>query len=719
MKIKVSRHIFGSIRGYTTLAKSKDLSPEETANLEILSFGQTNELSYLDSLQKNPAYISRPLHAEKWAITRVFKGKPDEHNRITLLFISAVITIDNWLYSLKCDVNKLLYYPGLWQWNGEEKLEPIEITFESKREIPGPEIRNKVLSLLGAVEKYTIEENTAIVVRASDYDAKVLRWLNMVLPLSSKRTFSCVARSLNDGLPVALISMARDGSFGNSRRKTVNWTLTSVVDDCPYADSLAEFWQAQDHPPWQFIDSCKSFLTGMREELEPLPQKRLARERVLFTKVEVPKTRQKTYFSRKLKVTLFTCAVIVGLATVITVELMHFKTKRKVRSLIETKIREAHSFVVENASNKFFTKDEHARPEIIKEGRRLQNELEKNKDLPELAEDVVLKTQLNAGISELKDWYNVTQTENQRHNVLEGLFRQTNQLKLNVPPYPTKETISRVVRLKKSIKANIEKAKYLAQNSRPRQNSFEEGVSSWYGQMKIFLLKKKREVTTAISGLPKKPPFFSSKEQYGDYERLMRILEKLRKDETWRNALSSPIEDDQEIAKGMSTDLDNTLANCNERIRKMLGFEKKAETLFGEAVRILGNLKITDDAIDNFDGLKDVQSHLDKVAELWPDKPNLEDKNKEANDRFKTNKKKILARWKEDKEVIDNLNNAVKEVTADELIKEYKEVKTLLEGATLEILTDDDIQRLKAFDGKLSKRSSISKQKKQESNQNE
>jgi len=709
MKINISRHIFGSIRGYTTLAKSRDLSPEEISNLEILSFGQTNESSYLDSLQKNPAYISRPFHPGKWAVTRVFKGKTDEHNRITLLFMSAVITIDDWLYSLKCDVNKLLYYPGLWQWNGEEKLEPIEITVESKREIPDPEIRNKVLSLLGAVEKYTVEENTTIVVRASDYDAKILRWLNMILPLSSKRTFSCVARSLNDGLPIALISMASDGSFGNSRRRTVNWTLTSVVDDCPYADSLAEFWQALGHPPWQFIDSCKSFLTDMREELVPLLQKRLARERVLFTKVEEPKTRQKTYFNRKLKVILFTCAVVAGLATVITVGAIRVKTNKKVRSLIEAKIREAHSFVVENAPNKFFTKDEHDRSAIIKEIRRLQNELEKNKDLPEMAGDVQLKTRLNAGISKLKDWYNLTHTENQRHNVLEGLFRQAKQLIFKVPPYPTQEEILSVDRLEKNIKANIEKAKYLVQNDKLRQDNFEGRVRTWHDQMKEFLLVKKLEVTTKISGLPKKPPVCSSKEQYADYERLMRVLEELKQDETWRNALSSHVKSDREIAKSMSKDLHNTLADCNERVQKMHVFENEAETLFAEAIRILGVRNIADGAIDNFAKLKEAQSRLDKVVKLWPDKPNLNNKVKE---KFEKNKKEILARWEKEIPVIDDPNNAVTAETVNALTINYTEVKTILQRANIKNI---DIEQVKKFDEELMKcLSSISKTKEKE-----
>ena len=353
MNIIVSRHVFGSIRGYTTLAKSSDLSPEEISKLEILSFGQTNESSYLDSLQTNPAYISRPLYSEKWAVTRVFKGKSDVHNRTTLLFISAIVSIHDWLYLLKCDVNKLLYNSNLWQWNGEEKLKSIEISVESKKEIPGMEIRNKVLSLLGAVEKYTNDKDTTIVVKESEFDGKILRCLNMVLPVESKQTFSCTARSLNDGLPFSLISMAKEGSFGNSKRKIVNWTQDSVIENCPYTQSLSEFWQQGKLLPYQFIDSCKSFLIDFGGEPEPKPQKRRLTSKPLSDEIANARIGQKKYLSRKLAVLLFTCALIAGIATVITVGAMRVKAKKVKTSFIEGRIREAKGFLAQNSSREF------------------------------------------------------------------------------------------------------------------------------------------------------------------------------------------------------------------------------------------------------------------------------------------------------------------------------------------------------------------------------
>lgn len=722
MNIAVSRHVFGSIRGYTTLAKSGDLSPEETAKLEMLSFGQTNESSYLGSLQTNPAYISRPLHSGRWTVTRVFQGKPDDHNRTTLLFISAVITIDDWLYSLKCDVNKLLYYPSLWQWNGEEKLEPIEIAIEDKREAPGPEIRNKVLTLLAAVEKYTRDENITIVVRTSDFDAKVLRWVNMVLPLSSKQTFSCATRSLNDGLPLALVSMAREGSFGNSRRRTVNWTLTSAIDNCPYAESLTQFWRPESRPPWQFIDSCKSFLIDLGGKPEPEPREPLVMRKPLYAEVAKSRIERKTYFSRKLAVILLICAVVGSLATVITIGAIRFKANKKVRSLIEAKIREAHSFVVENALNKFFTKDKHARAEIIKESRRLQNELEKDKDLLERAGDVQLKTPLNAGISELKEWYNLTQSENERHNLLEGLFTRVERFKLKARPYPTREKILRVDTLKKSIKANIEKAKYSAPNYKPRQNDFEEYVRSWRDKIKIFLLEKEdkvRKITQPFL-LQTSPDNYSEK-QYKEYKDFKRELEKFKEeeDESLTNAKDSPIEKHREIAKGAIAKLDRTLSDYNDVLKKLNDFKEKAEKSFNDANDILNKPNITDCTVDAVSNLVEAKSHLDEVRRLWPDKPDLEKKKEELSDKFRNNQRNILERWKNEigeiqKETVADEPNVVK---IDELLKEYEKVKAALQKANIQNI-DGILQQIKKFDEKLrTQSSSISKPKEKESKQ--
>jgi len=710
MNITVARHVFGSIRGYTTLAKSGDLSPEETAKLEMLSFGQTNESSYLGSLQTNPAYISRPLHSGRWAVTRVFQGKPDDHNRTTLLFISAVITIDDWLYSLKCDVNKLLYYPSLWQWNGEEKLEPIEIAIEDKREAPGPEIRNKVLTLLAAVEKYTRDENTTIVVRTSDFDAKVLRWVNMILPVASKQTFSCAARSLNDGLPFALISMAREGSFGNSKRKTVNWTPTSTVDNCPYAESLTQFWRPESWPPWHFIDSCKSFLIDLGGEREPERREPLVMRKPLYAEVAKSRIERKTYISRKLAVILFTCAVVGSLATVITIGAMRLKANKELRSLIETNIKGAKKFLDQNSHGKYFPVDKTVREQAIKQGKDWRYKLEV---LPAQANAPELKTI----ISELEEWLNLAQNAHRRYDRLDRLFLEFEGLKLVTQPYvyPAPKITWMAKELKPSV-ANVRKA-YLAPNYVSRAKKIPQIIDRWRNKIKEIVLRKKDQITEIIDSVSTKiQPHNYSNEQYEKYDGFKQNLENLKENETLKNASGSSYEDDKKIATEMIDELDTVLANCNSILENLKRFKEEAETSFNDANDILNKPNITECTVDAVSNLEEAKSHLDNVDKRWQGMPKLD----ELERKFKNILEQIITKAGTDIEEIAKLIASEKDVDRtriEELQKILEKAKRISEKRDISKKIDALLQQLRSLEEKarsLRSSSSNSEQQKDE-----
>lgn len=673
MKIAVSRHVFGSIRGYTTLAKSGDLSPEETAILEVFSFGQTNEPSYLGSLQTEPAYTSRPLHSGRWAVTRVFQGGLDDHNRTTLLFVSAVITIDDWLYSLKCDVNKLLYHPSLWQWNGEEKLEPIEIIVEGRKEAPTLEIRNKVLSLLAAVEKYEREENTTIVVGASDFDAKALRWLNMVLPVTAKQTFSCAARSLNDGLTFSLISMAKEGSFGNSKRRTVNWTPTSTVDNCPYADSLSQFWQPGGEPPWRFIDSCKSFFSiDLAGEPEPEPRERVVRKKPLFSEVKRLKVSYKTRFSRKLAVILFTCVVVACLATVITIGAMRFKVNKEVRSLIEANIKEAKKFLDRNSPGKYFPVDRAAREKAIKEGGRLRYKVA---ELLERTNDSRLK-KING---QLDGWWNLAQNAHRRYGFLGNLVPQFKALKSRTKPniYPDPNMMSNVADLKQSI-AKIDKANLDPKYVSRTEEALHKDIDSWHKAVKKLLVEKEDEVTKITqSALLQTQPENYSEKQYEEYNDFKQKLEGFKEDESLTNAKDSPIKQHQGIVKATIDELNKALESCDMVLGEMNRCRGKAEILLGKATDILNKRNITDGRVENLSRLQEANNYLKEAEKLWPEMAGLSEKKETVESKFRSNFKNFLGEKNNELEKIDAAVTAgeLEVYRIDELLKNLRKVK--------------------------------------------
>ncbi len=712
MKIAVSRHVFGSIRGYTTLAKSGDLSPEETAILEVFSFGQTNEPSYLGSLQTEPAYTSRPLHSGRWAVTRVFQGGLDDHNRTTLLFVSAVITIDDWLYSLKCDVNKLLYHPSLWQWNGEEKLEPIEIIVEGRKEAPTPEIRNKVLSLLAAVEKYEREENTTIVVGASDFDAKALRWLNMVLPVTSKQTFSCAARSLNDGLTFSLISMAKEGSFGNSKRRTVNWTPTSTVDNCPYADSLSQFWQPGGEPPWRFIDSCKSFFSiDLAGEPEPVLRKHLLRKKALSTEVEKPKIRHKIHVSRKLAVVLFACAALVCLSTFVIIGAIRLRQSREDISLIKANIREAKNFLSQNSRNKYFPPDKIAAEKNIKKCEDLRYGLEVSL---ERAKDQGSKAQLKAAIGRLNKWLILARGVQQRYEFLDSLFQQVRGFNLGKSPsiYPVSKQIERVGKLQQSIdkvdKANLAPS-YISDKKKTLQN-----IHRWHEAIGKILQAKQSEFEGLKQSVEQEASLDCySEEQHKKYDDLSQKLEEIKNSVTLKNAKSSPIPEHLKIAKNMIDGLGSASGLCHDKLNKINNIKKEAVTAFDKADRILGNQNITDGSVKNFEHLSDADSSLKEASSLWPDMPDLKAKQEDLNSKFANNFEKFLGK-KKDKvgEIEAQVASGHLEIgEIDELLKALAKVEEIAEESSIPN-TDSLIEKLRNLEEETSKLKSNIKLKK-------
>jgi len=109
-----STHVFGSVSGYTTLAKSSDISQEEDSALSGLGFGQTNNSNFIDGLFTTPTAYGRRLPSGRYAITRCFPGSPDVAGRITLLLASVIMDLDTWLNHIRGGLVKFLNDQSVW-----------------------------------------------------------------------------------------------------------------------------------------------------------------------------------------------------------------------------------------------------------------------------------------------------------------------------------------------------------------------------------------------------------------------------------------------------------------------------------------------------------------------------------------------------------------------------------------------------------------------------
>ncbi len=183
MKITISIHIFGSIRGYATIACSSMVTEQEKKELEQFSFGQTNSQDYLNSLSSNPAIISKKLCSGRWAITRVMKGTNDEYNRCTLLFVTAILSENDWLYSLKCNMRLLLSDNNIWNWSSLEAVSEIYLKIDNTQPFLdiSDSLKKKTLYLLSAIEANPYK---SLVVREEEYNLDVIYILTLLLPRS-------------------------------------------------------------------------------------------------------------------------------------------------------------------------------------------------------------------------------------------------------------------------------------------------------------------------------------------------------------------------------------------------------------------------------------------------------------------------------------------------------------------------------------------------------
>lgn len=260
MIVKVSRHVFGSLQGYRTLAASDDLTPAEVGELESFVFGQTNDPNYLASLADTPAYWSRPLASGRRAITRVLPGPADEQGRQSLRFVTAVLHTNDWVAALNGEDAALLRVDSIWSWNGQPRLPREEIRVAKPPRVnPTPEQRTRILSLLGLIETLSDSSTTTIVVEPRDLTADELNMVVALLPLWYRPQFSYGLRSLSEGLPVLVNSLAPGASRGKSRRKIVRWLPTSGLVSGKYASGLAHFWPPGEAPPWEFVNNCRAF----------------------------------------------------------------------------------------------------------------------------------------------------------------------------------------------------------------------------------------------------------------------------------------------------------------------------------------------------------------------------------------------------------------------------------------------------------------------------
>lgn len=633
MKIKISRHIFGSIDRYTTLAKSKDIASNECQQLETFAYGQTNNTAYLRSLKTKPAYVCRRLRSGRWGITRFFQGKPDTCNRITLSFITAILGERDWLFALGCDINPIIFCKDLWQWDGNNDLPQLTVDLPSGKETPSPKIREKTISLLSAIESQKGLTDTTILVKESEYDREVLRWLHMTLPQNEKRRFSYAVRSLTDGLPLTIISIADVGSYGKSSRRVVRYSGTQLADEAPYAETLNEMWKPGQQFPGEFVAACESFPAFQEQEDEPTyvhsSTGRNDRATYDYRREFSPPARLPVHFKwwATLAAALLVVLIIVGI------------------NLFNRMQRTQRSDELIYKANSFLEKHEQGSDWISKD---IENTIAKGK---KLESEVLAQRGKGKVWDQLTEWLEYADNAKQEFKTLMSQLSAYDSLRLTKKPlvYPPNKQLEKVLKVYKALVSSQARAEGLGPSYLDQVRTALGKIEAWKDTIAKLLDSVKKDAETSIREAVEEPNSYDDK-NVRLYKSNLQKLEKQLENLTLVNALASPITRHKKRAEKLRQDLKNAISKSKVSIEKVIQYKKEAESYCSEVSRLLSDP-------NKYSNIIIAENKLREAEKVYPKYVRIKELKREI-DRLK----------KDQKNIEDFLNKAEKLLDAPEKI---------------------------------------------------
>lgn len=618
MRIQVSRHVYGSITGYQTLASSSEVTTAEIKELETLSFGQTTDYSYLESLKEHPVYLCRQMRSSnRWAITRVLKGRDDDYERVTLLFITVLISMSDWLDGIHSDVKCLLSRKKLWAWEREREIPEVSIEVSHEDQKASPQTIRNVLSLLSIVEATAKKQRHSIVVRESTFTQEDIRWLNMILPMNEKKKFSCAVRVLNDSLPFTLISMSNLGSSRNINSRSIHWKKNVLADNTTYSHYLSKLWTPESLPPWNFIRSCKSFHPEILSARESTTDRAK-----LSTISSQPETSHqyavKTAHIWK-RVGLATLTFLV-LCIIITFATQKFLTHRDISGLLN----EIHIFLSKYPVDVSLPFDHKERGSIIREALTLLNNTKalegetSNKDIKE-------------SVGNLSAWINDAKHTDERLRNFSDLVKRSKRLVLSSQQlyYPPPKNIKKVLAIKNEFVMHLKYPLVLGKEGVSQSNRAVKRLNAWISSHGSTIEHLQRRVESIRGNIPPTDNLEGySKSKHIKYIKAKLELNILRDKDSYKNAVNSPIEIDK--ATTLRITLDTTRAKCEHLIGesfvnrsndpfyvdkedKQIEFLKQAKDSFQNAKRYFSNIEgVSQDILEGV--TKDIQSTSNEIG---------------------------------------------------------------------------------------------------------
>lgn len=209
--MKAERHIFGSFRGYATLAASPGVSAEDARLLEseIYSFGQTYDPGFYASLPASAPFFTTNLPKDRRALTCVTQGRGDDAGRPTLLFITVILSRGDWDGILLGDVAMLMKSASLWTWSGGTELAAVELPATPSAAIISRAQVPRLLGLISQLERDVLAQRPTVI-RESPYCFRDARAMEMLIPPAQRSRITTAFRTLSPRMAANLICLAKE-----------------------------------------------------------------------------------------------------------------------------------------------------------------------------------------------------------------------------------------------------------------------------------------------------------------------------------------------------------------------------------------------------------------------------------------------------------------------------------------------------------------------------
>jgi hypothetical protein len=245
-------HVFGSHRGYTTLARSMGVTDSEKSALETLGFGQADDESYRTSLESEPALFGRVLSTGRVALTRCLPGEPDDAGRSTLRFVSALFDGLDWQRTLASRIQSLAMEPTLWMQPAAGLVRPVPLHASRLRETVFP--TDLTLATLDAWLLYRRDPKVLVLLPDTDDGRKAVMGVLRLLPIADRLAYSFTLRALSAGVAATVGTLA---VAGDSRRKIIRPAEARTLEH-PYCRAVLNFWRSSGEFPAAFVNGVET-----------------------------------------------------------------------------------------------------------------------------------------------------------------------------------------------------------------------------------------------------------------------------------------------------------------------------------------------------------------------------------------------------------------------------------------------------------------------------